>query len=88
VVKQVVAEILQDMASSLEMAAVEVGSQAARHHRMMMAVLVVPTGLDREDIVPAQAAVYSHLVLYYKGMAPAVPIEIARMVPAVEAADS
>jgi hypothetical protein len=89
-----VAEMLLGMAPSMEMAVGVVGSQLARDHRVMVAVLAVPIGLDWRDVVPevvAVAVVSSQLVLYHRGMVPAVPIEDAHMVPAVaavEAADS
>jgi hypothetical protein len=89
-----VAEMLLGMAPSMEMAVVVVASQLARDHRVMVAVLAVPIALDWRDVVPevaAVAVVSSQLVLYHRGMVPAVPIEDAHMVPAVaavEAADS
>ena len=94
-VRRMVAEMVLDMAPSMEKVVVAVaGSQLVLYRRMMMAVLAVPIGLDRRGIVPAVVAVAvvsSQLVLYYRVMVPVVPTEDVHTVPAVaavEAADS
>jgi len=92
-VRKVVAEmVLGMMASSMGMVVVALeGCQPELYRRVMVAILVVPIGLDRKGDIPAVialAVVGSQLVLDRKGMATVVHLGSFHMVAVVEAADS
>jgi len=56
-VRKVVAEMVLGMASPMGMVAVALaGTQPGLYHRVMVAILVVPIGLDRKGGTPAVIA--------------------------------
>ena len=90
--KVVIEMVLGVMASSMGMVVVALeGCQPELYRRVMVAILVVPIGLDRKVGTPAVialAVVGSQLVLDRKGMATVVHLGSVHMVAVVEAADS